>query len=235
MPSFDAAEQRSGSEGFVPVPFEGYGEDERFEKDTGPGPQPGAPAASEAVAAKAVSLSAEEIRQEGYDAGHREGTEAARAELPWQEAEALIAAAGALEEAGRSVTAIRRSYLASHRQVVVDLALEIAQRVVGHEISTSPDALVGIIERSLALVEASDAPVVLLATADHEILGAGGAPQLQRLAEEGDLQFEADASLAPGDVRVRSGNMQVDGRLSELLRRVREELGELLDIEEAAQ
>jgi hypothetical protein len=29
--------------------------------------------------------------------------------------------------------------------------------------------------------------------------------------------------------------MQVDGRLSELLRRMREELGELLDIEEIAQ
>jgi flagellar assembly protein FliH len=184
---------------------------------------------------KVAPLSVEEIRQEGYDAGYREGADAARAELPWREAEGLITAAGALEEAARSVTAIRRNYLADHRHVVVELALEIAQRVVGREISANPDAIVSIVERSLALLEAPGAPVVLLAAADREILDAGGAPQLQRLAEEGDLQFEADASLAPGDVRVRSGNMHVDGRLSELLRRMREELGELLEIEEIAQ
>jgi flagellar assembly protein FliH len=235
MPSFDMSEQ-SGSRRaeFVAVPFEGLEESVDFKESGLPGQSTESSGSSEAAVAEPVPLSPEEIRQQGYDAGHREGAEAARAELPWRETEALVSAASAFEEAARRITSIRRSYLNSHRHIVVELAMQIAERLIGREVAADPDALASIVERSLELFEALEAPIVLLAPADREILDAGGAPELQRLAGECELQFETDASLDPGDVRVRNGNVQVDGRVSELLRRLREELAQTLDVEEEA-
>lgn len=191
------------------------------------------PAAGERAllgAAEAVARepSLEELRQEAFEAGRAAG----RAELPWRDADALRSALISLEEAARALGGVRRDYLMAQRRALVELALAVAERVLGRAVAADPDALVAVVERALAQLGA-DEPVRLRLCAGHlETLELGLAPQLARLAAEHGVRVEADRELVPGDVRVFAGRSQVDARLEECLRRVRDELSEAIDADE---
>lgn len=176
--------------------------------------------AGDAAAAESREPDAAERVREAYE----KGLAAGRAELPWREAEAVRSAASALEEAARGLAALRRSYLVEQRRALVDLALAVAEHVLGRVVAADLDALASVVECVLAeLPEA--APVELrFSTRDHETLAAGLAPALSALAEEHGIAVTADARLAPGDVRARARDTEVDARLRTLLRRLREEL-----------
>jgi flagellar assembly protein FliH len=213
----------------------------------GPAASGTAPEAARHVASSPSEATPEETSgsgtwQEGYEAGRAEGLEAgreqgaaaARAELPFAEAETLRTAAGALEEAARSVAALRRGYLAENRRLLVELAVAVAERVLARRIEADPDALLGVVERALA--ELGDAPELRLKLSerDRQAVEAGRALELAAFAERHGVAVEADPALAPGDVRILAGRTQVDARIGVVLRRIREELVACADAPEAA-
>jgi len=197
-------------------------------------------AASAAVAAPEAAPPA--AWQEGYDAGlaeglargREEGSAAARAELPFADAEALRTAAAALDGAAGSVAALRRGYLAENRRMLVEISVAVAERVLGQRIEADPDLLAGVVERALTAL--GDAPDVRLCLSerDHRAVVEGGAADLAALAERRGLAVEVDPGLAPGDVRVLAGRSRVDARIEAVLRRIREELAAGADDEEEA-
>ncbi len=156
-------------------------------------------------------------------AAFERGVAAGRAELPWSESEAYAQAATSFVEAARALAALRRDYLARQRRTVVELALTVAEKIVRRELRTDAAALASIVERALAQLDTEGPLRVAVSPADRDALETGAPELAERLAGAG-AALEPDPGLERGDVVVDAGASQVDARIPELLRRLREEL-----------
>ncbi len=213
MPSFSPDPVPARARGaFVPQPL---------------GTPSGAPPAAPAPPVGQAALRA--AREEGFAAGRAEGLAEGVRQV---EREALGPAAAALEEAAQALTALRRHYLRAQRGLLVELALAVAARLLAREVEADRDALAGALERALEALGEEPASRVLLSERDLELVEHGLAPRLSALAAERGLVLEASPELASGDVRVLAERSEVDARRAELLRRLRAELDEVLDVEE---
>ena len=196
-------------------------------------PQDGAEGFRAADASVHVSPSdpepdAEAERRAAFEAGR----EAGRAELPWQEARELEEAIVALESARAAFAAERRDYLRAQRRSLVELAIAIAEQILVRELHADPTALVAVVEAALDALPPEcreDEIVIPLSPADHAALARGEGDALTRLAGDGAARLVADASLAPGDVRLEAGAATLDARRAVLLERVREALAPAVD------
>ncbi len=170
----------------------------------------------------------EDLKRSAFE----EGRAAACAELPWHEADALRKVTAALEKALQSVHSLRRNYLRENRHVVVELALSIAHCILQRELTADVDRMAALVERALAQLPAGMPPELRLSPRDAETVEAGLAAELARLTAEHSVRIERDDKLAAGEARVLAGSSEVELRLPQILQRVREELSEVLDVEE---
>ncbi len=214
MSSFEPAPDERRERRFVPDPPPA--DPLRAPCEAPPPGEPDPPAAATPVTDAAPRAEAEAALREAYERGLGEG----RATATQREA-ALETAAAALQQASLELAELGGGYLAANRRAAVELALAIAERILARELERDPDAVAALAARAFEKLDAA-APRVLLSERDHATLGVERPPALERLAAEGAL--EVDPGLRPGEVRVEAPPSQVDARLPELLRRVREEL-----------
>lgn len=129
---------------------------------------------------------AEAARQEG----HADGVRAGIAHAAREHAGRQLAVDAALDRAVAELRALRGSQGAQ----VAELALAVAETVLGCEPSDGAKALLGRVR--VALAELDDTPLVLSACpAEVDALAAG-------LAARPDVRVEADPALQPGDARI---------------------------------
>jgi flagellar biosynthesis/type III secretory pathway protein FliH len=203
-----SAPLRDRAGGFEAMPVAGR----TFAPDAASSPVPPAPAAPTPAEIEARERAA-------FERGVAEG----RAALPWQEAAALEAALGALEQAARKVAALRRSYLIENRRAVIDLACGIARSIVGAAGVDRGPLLEVLLERALAEAAPTDAPVeVRVAPADLDALARA------RGDSDGTLRFAPDAALPPGEVRVATRTGDVRASLAVAIERIRTGLEDAL-------
>ncbi len=162
----------------------------------------------------------EAIAREAFERGREEGREA----LPWQDAEALRTAVTALETSCRELDGVRRGYLQDNRTAIVELALAVAERVIGRTLRSDPEVLASVVQSALEELGSGESPVLHLSHPDHDTLRAGLAPALDALCRRHDLAIHVDCELRAGETRLVTAHSCVDARLGEVLRRVREEL-----------
>jgi flagellar biosynthesis/type III secretory pathway protein FliH len=213
---FEPAAPRATAGAFVPAPVPG----DRFVAVPLPGGAKAEVPVEIAASAPPPPPDLDVIRQEAYERGVADG----RASLPWQEAEALQRAVAALDQTGRRLAALRRSYLVENRRALVDLACRIAEQLVGHRLETRRDALETLLARALARPDGeADAPLLVrVAPEDLAVL-----ERATRDAEP-PIRFAADATLAAGDVRIETRSGDVRAGLTLALDQVRAGLEELL-------
>jgi len=144
---------------------------------------------AEAAAAARAAAAAE-----GFAAGRDEGVAAAAATLV------------------RAATA-RDRWLAEARGEALDLALEVARRLLGRELDVDPAAVRGAAAEALAAARGRRRLVLRLHPAAAAALGGEG-PALAALAGVPAVLVEPDPSLRPGDVVVETEAGGVDGRLA---------------------
>ena len=107
------------------------------------------------------------------------------------------------EEAARlavELASVRSRILEDSEPEVVRLAMTIATRVVGREVSADPSIVLGWIREGLAVLPGRDAPVVAVAP---DIAAAISLEVV--LAEAGCRNVVVDASLRPGSCELREG------------------------------
>jgi len=163
----------------------------------------------------------ERLRAKAYESGKEEGFASARA-LCEPALQALSAAAAEL-------SVQRHDYLEAQRELLVQLAVEIAERIIGRELAQHPDWIVDRIAATLALVD-SKAPVIVELHPDDHAVATGNDVQ-DALSE--DVQLVANANLEAGDFRVASGRTTIDARLASLLQGAREALAGLETLPES--
>lgn len=147
----------------------------------------------------------EEGKKAGYDAGFQQGQEAGqtqglsdgqqRIDAQIQRVQALLATLDTPLQAQEALLAT----------LVTEMAIEVAQAVVGHQISSEPQTIqLAISEAVAALPEASGQLMVYVASEDYEIA--------QRFAEQQPTRVTvaADASIAAGGCKVVTDTSVVD-------------------------
>jgi flagellar assembly protein FliH len=165
---------------------------------------------------------------EGWAQGQREARAAAEAEqadvhtaqqrYEQERANAVTRALGALANAAASVEARTVPVLEGLNDEVLRGAVELAEALLGRELSDAPERGLDALRRAMSAAPESGTVTVRLHPDDLAALGA------VPVFPGRDLRLVPDPSLGPGDAIAEHGTTTIDARLSEAVRRVRDAL-----------
>jgi flagellar assembly protein FliH len=159
------------------------------------------------VAERAISY------RQGYDAAKAEmaaAEESARAARAERLSEALVAAAAAACEQ-------RQAALERATQEAVELAFELTEALIGHEITTNPSTMsLDALKRALALVPRGEDLVVRLHPGD--VLTP---EEVQDLVKDASVKVVADPDIEVGGCVVEAGPCRIDAQLGPAMARAR--------------
>jgi len=159
-------------------------------------------------------------RAEGFAEGHAAGAAEAQARVASAE-EALRAAAAAL--------AADREQLADRvERAAVDLALSIADQVVGAAIAAEPELVLEAVRGALRRLVERERVLVLVHPEDLDVVRAGLQPLMDELGGVGHWEVQAERRVARGGAVVRTVEGEVDASVQAKLERAREVLDDEL-------
>lgn len=108
------------------------------------------------------------------------------------------------------------------QQQVLSLALQLAEEIVGRELTACDDVVLGAVERALSLVP-DRGDVVLRVHPDDLAIVLESAAEMGHRA--GDVQIVSDAAVSRGGCLASCGALQVDAQLPAAFARLREAFG----------
>jgi flagellar assembly protein FliH len=171
-------------------------------------------AAMVSVAREQAEAIAQSAREQGFQIGYDEGI--ARAEAAVTERLTLA------EQLVTQVRAAREQALAACERDLVELAFQIAEKVVRQRVVADPDATIGVLEHALRKAFVRDGLTVLCNPADLERL-AGASEQLQtRVGSLTGLSLIGDRRISQGGVVVRTDAGDIDATIEAQLERLRD-------------
>jgi len=116
---------------------------------------------------------------------------------------------------------------------LVQLALAVARKVVGREVSLGPEVVTRIIRQALGRVEHAGRITVKLNPADLELLADIKPQLLKGMPEAGRAAFEADKGIARGGCLIETDGGEIDARIERQFQVVEEAFRAELDQETA--
>lgn len=173
---------------------------------------------AEQVAQQAGQQGYEEGRQQGFAAGQEQGLQdtLARVEQLKMEFVELVMA--------------RRRVLASMEPEIVHLAVDIAEKIVGMELSTGREIITGIVRQALATLKERDEVVIRVNPSEVDAIKANQ-PAYEAMIE-GLKRFEVvpDGAIEAGSCSIETSLGNVDARINTQLEAVRAGLDEMAKI-----
>ncbi len=159
----------------------------------------------------------ETAHQDGFRKGQAAGEEKAAARL-----DSVVARfAQTIEELAGQRLLLRREAEAD----VVNLALAIARRILNRELSTDPEALLGVVKAALGRLEAREIDRVRVHPADAPLVKQ----HLERLGLPQKIEVAADAALERGAAVFETSRGQLDASVETQLQEIQRGLADRLD------
>jgi flagellar assembly protein FliH len=165
--------------------------------------------------AEAIAQSA---REQGFEAGYNEGVE--RAEKAVAERLALAESLVATARTQREET------LAASERDLVELAFEIAEKIVRQKVIADPDTTIGVLEHALRKAYVRDGLTVLCNPVDLERLAGANELLRTRVGSLAGLTLIGDRRISQGGVVVRTDAGDIDATIESQLDRLRDQLFE---------
>ena len=162
----------------------------------------------EMILAQARDQAEQKVR-EAHTEGMRRGVEAGRQQFE----EAVAQAAAALEGSAEAMRGAREQFLASLEPQVVELALEIARRILQRDARTDRDLVTTTVRNALRHLADREQMLIRVNPADLEGLRAQKVRLLEDFEEVREIMVQADEAISPGGCIVESRLMQVDARI----------------------
>ena len=156
----------------------------------------------------------EEARHHGHAEGLAAGLEEARTMLE--------PAAAALAEAVRGVAQQGDEFLLEAERAAVDLALQLAEKIVGAAIDADPEAVLGVIAGALRRATVRDHLVLEVNPADFELVHDLAEELAVRVGGVRRLDVIAERRVSRGGCVVRTEDGEIDARIEEQLARAGE-------------
>ncbi|NLW07556.1 MAG: hypothetical protein GX039_06215 [Clostridia bacterium] len=171
-------------------------------------------------ALKARQQAIEEGRAAGEARGYQEGLERGR-----QEAEALRQEATALREEARQVLEqaqhVYRETIAAAETDIMELALTVARKIIGQEVSQRPEVIVEITRQAILQVTGGQTYVIYAGPEEADVLRQRQEELLAEAAPGARLQVIADPGLKGGGCRVETENGFIDASIDTQLEAVK--------------
>jgi flagellar assembly protein FliH len=165
----------------------------------------------------AAEAEADRVRDEARAAGRREGFEAGRSEALAQLAPSIAAAVEALS----AVRTLEADASDRVERQAVDLALEVAERVVAGTIAASPERLFDIVRGALRTIIERERVTLLVHPDDLDLMRDGVAEVTGALGGIEHLEVQEERRVGRGGAIVRTSLGEVDARIETKLERVR--------------
>lgn len=163
--------------------------------------------------------------RKGHELGEQAGLESAMQKL-----ETLLAGSHKLlGELGE----LHRRTCSDVEADLVQLALSVARKIVGHEVSLGPEAVTRIMRQALDRVEHAGRITIKLNPADLELLADIKPQLLSGLPEAGRAAFAIDEGIARGGCLIETDGGEVDARIERQFQVVEEAFRSELDRETA--
>src|SRR3954471_2632502 len=165
----------------------------------------------------AAEAEADRVRAAARAAGHAEGFEVGRSEALARLTPSVAAAVEALS----SVRALEADASERVERQAVDLALEVAERVVAGTIAASPERLFDIVRRALRTIIERERVTVLVHPDDLDLMRDGVAEVTGALGGIEHLEVQEERRVGRGGALVRTSLGEVDARVETKLERAR--------------
>jgi flagellar assembly protein FliH len=185
----------------------------------GPGTAKDAQAVAEEVLAQAQAQAEDlrhEARQQGYQEGYAAGMAAAQEEL--------APAAQALATVHSEIQARRDELVDVVEERAVDLAIQIAEKVVSGTIEVQPERVVDVVRGALRCLVDRERVTVQVNTLDLELVRDSVASLSGTLGGIGHFEVQEERRVTRGGAIVVSSGGEVDSQLETKLQRAREAL-----------
>jgi len=160
-----------------------------------------------------AQLESEQIKQEAhksaFDQGYRDGCREGMAKANEEGETIREMALDVLKQAEES----RRQVLSSLEGSIIELAREIAEKLLSVQLSLAPDIVVNVAMDSLRLVADRLHVVLYINPAELALYENKKEELIGLLPAKAELQIIADASVQPGGCRVDTDNGQVDATM----------------------
>jgi flagellar assembly protein FliH len=166
---------------------------------------------------RAAAMQAE-AEHRGYEAGLERGLAEARARTE-QAVEAFAAAE-------RSLAELHDRYVAETEAAAVDLAFQIAEKVIGATIASDREAVLGVVSGALLRTTDRDHLVLEVNPGDFELVRDSAAELAARLGGISRMEVVSERRVEAGGCVVRTEAGEIDARVSSQLERVRQLLSE---------
>jgi len=166
--------------------------------------QPEPEAAEEPIEASDVALL--KLREEAFEAGRREGLEAAQAEIASRLAR--------VDDLARQLDGLRDELFSRSIQDLSSAVVHISRRIVARELAVSSDGVEELVRSILADVKADDEVIVRLAEPDANLMREAYPALLELVGRDGELHLEIDPRLQPGGAIVETRHGSIDASVS---------------------
>ena len=164
---------------------------------------------------------AEELKrklfEQGYEQGQRVGQELAEKKFE----PSLVHFEQVIEDLG----ALRRKIIQRSEGDIVDLALEIAQKVIQQELTLNRDILADMIRTALSDFGAKDEITIRMGPEDHRILKSATSKILEGSEGIENIALQVDESIAEGGCVIETHFGNVDLRIDKQLEEIARSMG----------
>jgi flagellar assembly protein FliH len=171
----------------------------------------------------------EESRNNGFEAGYREGLELAQRELS-ERFESMIAEAAALVNDAHRV---KETIIAEAEPFLVELSLGIARKIIGNHVDSYPDWTIEHVKKTLE--RRKEKGVITLCVSPSQFVKLQDARQELMLAtdSQAELQIVPDNTVDDGGCVVRTSFGSIDARLDTQLAELKSVLLEIATANES--
>ncbi|MBB3109390.1 flagellar assembly protein FliH [Paenibacillus phyllosphaerae] len=165
----------------------------------------------------------EQMRSDGYQQGYNEGRTEAEEEIRQQWETSLSEAKTILEGAYR----MKEEIIQEAEPFVVDLSIAIAEKIIGRQLSLSPELMIEFVRR--ALQRRREQGVITLCVAPTELAFIQAAQEELKLSidSQAELQIVPDVTVKEGGCVIRSAFGSIDARIDTQLGEIKRQLMEL--------
>jgi flagellar biosynthesis/type III secretory pathway protein FliH len=158
--------------------------------------------------------------QEAYLRGLAEGRNQGIAE--WTPQSQRIS--GALEKAMAALSQRNESNLQALEKSIGDLAVFLAEKIIGEAISRIPDVIKENVDKCLKLLAGSGNVIIKINPADYEVIKAYLPSLMQRYEGKFNFHLEPAQNISPGGCFLELDGSLVDGRIETQLENIKQHI-----------
>ena len=158
-------------------------------------------------------------RQEGYEAGYKDGEAKVREEM----ADILVQGSAQAEKTLQEAKAACRDYVQQAEEDVIKIAMAVVEKILPQHFIDVPQVVLPLVRESLLKVKDQKVLKIHVSPADYDLV-LMARTEFRGLLTYGDAEIDitSDSSMKPGDCLIETPNGTVDARLATQIELVRQ-------------